>query len=361
MSGAAFLAVVFQTLSISTPQDGAVVPTLKEGQKAYFAGSCAERLTRLDNAPDRAKLFSMGAVQKPVKLTWSGPTNAVYELTISVEGGEEECFSLTNRTQAYVTNLELGRRYGWMVREVGTGESASASFLTEPDGPRFLRADGVFNFRDLGGWKTASGKTVRENMIFRSSGLRASSRNRGSLFRKNIELGERRVTDGGIATLREDFRIRTDLELRSSSESTGMGDTVLGAGVRWVKEPFVAYEAVDNVIRGREPFAKIFSLFTKGENYPILMHCADGQDITGTLAFLLNGLLGVGEDDLCRDWEASVFSNPGTTCSPARLRGFLKYLNGFPGRTVQERIVAYAHGCGITDAEIDAFRAIMLR
>jgi hypothetical protein len=32
-----------------------------------------------------------------------------------------------------------------------------------------------------------------------------------------------------------------------------------------------------------------------------------------------------------------------------------------PGETIQARIEAYVKGCGVTDDEIAAFRAIMLR
>ena len=34
--------------------------------------------------------------------------------------------------------------------------------------------------------------------------------------------------------------------------------------------------------------------------YPVYIHCTGGADRTGTLAFLINALLGVGEDDLIR-------------------------------------------------------------
>ena len=352
---------VLLALAIVAPKDGAVVPTLRDGQKAYLEERRTERFIRMDNPADRAKLLAIGATQKPLRLAWAGATNAVYELTVAADGGEEDAFTLTNRTDAYVTNLELGRTYRWMVRETGTGESASASFVTEDEPPRLLRAAGVSNFRDLGGWRTADGKRVRENMIFRSAGLRASSKSRGSFFRRTVELGERRVTAEGLATLRDDFKVRMDLELRTPQETAGMTGTLLGEGVSWKNVSFAAYDLIDNSIRGREPFAKIFEIFTKESSYPILMHCSGGRDRTGTLAFLLNGLLGVGEDDLCRDWETSVFSDPGMKFTSGRILRLLDYLKTMPGETLQSRIEAYVKGCGVSDSEIAAFRAIMLR
>ena len=355
------LAPLLAALTVVSPADGETVPTLRPGQKTYLAGARSERFVRLDNAAERVKLFRMGASQMPVKLEWAGATNAVYELTIGSDGGEEETFVLTNRTNAYVTNLNLARTYRWMVRCLDTEEFASSSFATEPSAPRLLRADGVRNFRDLGGWKTTDGKTVREDMIFRSAGLRNSSKSSGGFLRRKVEVGERRVTDAGLATLREDFKIKTDLELRTPQETAGMAGTLLGPDVRWENVSFAAYGFIDNSIRGREPFAKIFRLFTKSENYPILMHCSGGRDRTGTLAFLLNGLLGVPEDDLCRDWEASIFSDTGMTFSSERIVQLLDYLKTMPGETMRDRVEAYVRSCGVTAEEIAAFRSIMLK
>ena len=352
---------IFAAIAIVAPKDGSTVPTLREGQKAYLEEKRTERFIRMDNPADRAKLFALGSTQKPLRIEWSGDTNAVYALAVSVEGGRTDLFVLTNRTNAYLTNLELGKTYRWTVRREGSEDSVSASFTTEDEPPRLLRAGGVSNFRDLGGWRTADGRRVRENMIFRSAGLRSSSKSTGSFLRRTVVLGDRRVTADGIAALRDDFRIRTDLELRTPQETAGMTGTLLGTNVNWRCISFAAYDFIDNSVRGREPFAKIFEIFTKKENYPVLMHCSGGRDRTGTLAFLLNGLLGVDEDDLCRDWEASVFSDQGMKFNSGNIQRLLDYLKMMPGETFRARVESYARGCGISDAEIAAFRSIMLK
>ncbi len=347
-------------LAILAPKDGAVVPTQKDAQKAYFSGDRAERSLRMSNPSDRAKFAAVGATQRPLELAWAGgETNAVCVLKVVREGGALEVFSVTNRTKVYLTNLELGARYHWSVFD--GRDTAAGTFVTEADAPRFLRADGVGNFRDIGGWRTADGRRVRENRIFRSAGLRASSRSEGNgLFSTRIVPGARRVTDAGLATLRNDFRIRTDLELRTPQETAGMGTTLLGAGVKWVNESFAAYDFIDSPSRGKGPFGRIFRLFADERNYPVLMHCSGGRDRTGTLAFLLNGLLGVSEDDLCRDWEATIFADRGPKFTFDRLQRLLDYLQTYPGDTLQSRIEVYARSCGVTDDEIAAFRKLML-
>ena len=347
-------------LTIVSPREGETVQTQKPVHRAYLNGPLAERFLRMKNPGDRAKLFAAGATQAPLHLVWSGETNAVYELSIAADGGEEDTLVLSNRTDIYVTNLEIGRTYRWLVKRPDTGETASATFMTAATAPRLLRAEGVSNFRDLGGWTTSDGCRVRQNMIFRSAGLRSSSKSSGGFFRQKVTIGERRVTDEGLETLRNDFKVKTDLELRSRQETAGMETSLLGPDANWRIIPFVAYDFIDNSVRGREPFAKIFQLFTKRENYPILMHCSGGRDRTGTLAFLLNGLLGVSEDDLCRDWEASCFSDSAASFSPDRIQRLRDYLKEMPGEGVKAKIETYVRGCGVRPEEIAAFRELML-
>lgn len=354
------LSAFLATLVIASPHDQEQVVLLRNAQQAYLQSPREIRWRQLDNKDDRNQLFLSGASQAPVKLAWESDAadDAVYTITISPEDGVADSFSVTNRKDVYITNLELGRRYDWKVTD---GKAAvSSSFVTASDAPRMLRADGVGNFRDLGGWETADGKKVRQNLIFRSAGLRFSSQTSGSFLKRKVMMGPRRITPEGVATLRDDFKIKTDLELRTAQETAGMVGSVLGDDVKWVKISFAAYEYIDNVIRGKEPFAKIFKVFADEKNYPILMHCSGGRDRTGTLAFLLNGLLGVKEEDLCRDWETSIFSDQGLNFNSSRIAGLIAYLNSLPGETLKDRIENYVRSCGVTDEEIAAFRAIML-
>lgn len=346
-------------LSVVTPREGETVPTLKAEQKAYLALDRKARFKAMDDPKERARLFAVGAGQQAVRLSWSGETNRIYAVSVARDGGDEQEIVVSNRTSVWVVNLELGQNYRWMVREEETGESATASFRTDVTPPRLLRAEGVSNFRDLGGWPTKDGKRVRQNMIFRSAGLRSSSKGQGALFAQKTKIGERRVTDAGLMTLKGEFHVKTDLELRSRQECAGMVDTLL-TGAQWVHVPFAAYDFIDNMVRGKEPFAKMFRTFLSADSYPVLMHCSGGRDRTGTVAFLLNGLLGVSEEDLLRDWEFSIFCDQGASFNADRIARLLRYLNTLPGQTINDRIASYVRSCGITDAEISVFRGLML-
>lgn len=357
-----FANILLAVLWLSGPSDGSTVPTLRDAQKAYLAKPRAERFRLMGDAAARRCLADAGSTQRPVELSWFGDTNAVYELEVIRDGGDRQVFAVTNRTEAYLSNFEIGAKYLWSVtRADDPNETTNAVFVTEADPPRLLLAGGVLNLRDLGGWKAAGGRRVRQGLVFRSAGLRDNAhRKSGSLFGGRVEAGERRITAAGIAVLRDDLKIRTDLELRNNQEAAAMTSSVLGPDVKWVHVPFAAYDFIDNPARGREPFLKVFRTFLDRKSYPILFHCSGGRDRTGTLAFLLNGLLGVGDDDLCRDWEATVFCEDSLKFGPSRLERLLRYLKGLGGATMAEQCERYALSCGITKDEIRKFREVML-
>ena len=208
--------------------------------------------------------------------------------------------------------------------------------------------EGVVNSRDLGGWTGLDGRKVRQNLIFRTAGFRggASSKDK-SIFANRFTPGEQRITAGGIDYLRNEIGSRTDLEVRGVLETVCMDSSVLGPDIRFIKEPFSAYNFIDNLIRGREPFERLFRLFEQGGNYPIAFHCAGGRDRTGTLSFLLLGLLGVSDEDLCRDWEASVFSEENTEFGSARIERLLGYLMSLGGDSFAEDCEIFAKSCGM--------------
>ena len=94
-------------------------------------------------------------------------------------------------------------------------------------------------------------------------------------------------------------------------------------------------------------------------------HCQGGCDRTGTLSFLLLGLLGVSESDLAREYELSSFSALGA----GRVRNSTVYgysamvtaLKAYAGNTLEEKFADFATtGCGVSSDTISSFRSLML-
>ena len=182
------------------------------------------------------------------------------------------------------------------------------------------------------------------------------------LFRvlKCRQPGKTRINDENRDRWLGTLGVKTDVDLRSDREVYGMEGSPLGPTVAWVNVSSSAYGGMQDE-GGRKAFAKVFRVFLDPENYPIDFHCIAGQDRTGAVAFILNALLGVEEEQLYLDWEATAFWNPSPHFNHEKL--FFKLVRGFdrwPGDTINERVEAYVLDLGFAPEDIAAFRDLML-
>jgi protein-tyrosine phosphatase len=139
-----------------------------------------------------------------------------------------------------------------------------------------------------------------------------------------------------------------------------MTGSPLGPEVKWIKISSSAYGGMAKDT-GKSAFTNAFRVFLDEKNYPIDFHCIAGADRTGSLAFILNGLLGVEEEELWRDWEVTAFQKEKLDFGHrTRFSKLVKVFEPFPGTNINEKIVAYVKSVGFTDADIEKFRALML-
>ncbi len=268
-------------------------------------------------------------------------------------------------------NFEIGRTYWWRVTGRGKPDkdpqtrpivrSEIASFATEDRAPRWIEIEGnVGNIRDLGGWRTTDGRRVRQGMAFRGQGL-----NNNSVTGERQ--GRNRLSVEDVKYFTQTLGIKTDLDLRSKGETADLAESPLGPGVKLILSSSPAYKSIFKS-RNKETMAANVRVFCDKANYPIYFHCIGGADRTGSLAYVLLGVLGVSQHDIETDWESTFYPNipddlnekdPDFWCRESHLTdGIAKY--GAEGDTWQRRCELYLLACGITKEEIARLREILL-
>ncbi len=338
---------------LTAPANNVVVPLLSQKQKSFIAMPRVERIAFFADREKRKEMVSYGYFPKTVTLSWNPiGKNCTYTVMISEKPDMSEAVcAMTTATSLRLGNLKIARCYYWRVSD-GKGVSRVAAFQTEDVAPRLLRIAGIPNVRDLGGRKTLDGRRVKQGMIYRNAGLNDNA--------SGDKPGKVRFTARSQAYFVEDLGIKTDLDLRSDKECAGMTVSPAGDKVKWCHISSSQYQHMQGDF-GRRAFQRDFRLFLDEKNYPIDFHCIAGQDRTGALAFILNGLLGVPEEELYLDWEVTGFWNSSTRFCHARLfdhlvAGFQKY----EGNSINEKIEKYVLDNGFTQEDIARFRSIML-
>lgn len=241
-------------------------------------------------------------------------------------------------------NLKADTQYYYRIRVCFTNSVetwAGGSFVTEAS-PRILSIGGIRNVRDIGGWKAADGKTIRQGLLYRGTELDGAN-------------DEFKLTEEGRQFMLEELKIRTDMDLRWSDEIP-VGIHALGDSVAHIYYGTPQYTGVF-LDSGKETIRRIFSDLADKDNYPIYLHCIYGRDRTGTVCALLEALLGVSKEDIRRDYQLSALHNRNIDSA---FDGFLTQLDTYEGQTIQDKTENYLLSIGVTEEEIASIREIFL-
>jgi len=233
----------------------------------------------------------------------------------------------------------------------------------------------VFNFRDLGGYPAAGGRSVRWGRAYRSDGLWRLSEDDFEAF---ASIGVRTVLDlRRPDELAADGRVAESLGLdyhhvNFHADQWPPHDLGPEAMPRYLADRYAEMAA------GTAAVAASLHVLADAGRAPLVFHCAAGKDRTGVLAGLTLALLGVDDEVIADDyalteeserrfhaWRRSLPDAPvedghlaawmQNPCPREAMLLFLKELRETYG-SVQD----YARAAGVPDTDLAALRAHLL-
>ena len=196
------------------------------------------------------------------------------------------------------------------------------------------------NTRDLGGW-TCDGGKVKYGMLVRG--------------------GEPNEVDKDLMV--NQVGIRTELQLLPKSESR---HTYSAWGIDFYANPeeasSVAY-SLSNKSLWKFYLQVVFD--SVSHSNPVYFHCGIGADRTGTIAVMLEALLGVSQSDIDKDYELTNFYVVSPTYPRRRnvdmYKNYINQIKNFPlvgglTDTFANHAISFAVSLGFTAEEINAYR-----
>ena len=166
---------------------------------------------------------------------------------------------------------------------------------------RRIPLEGCVNFRDLGGYPTADGRTVRWRRLFRSDSPSS-------------------LTKADVRTITGSLGIQSVVDLRSSGGTNDGRGLLASSGIRYHQFPFLERRGFLPPTSGKEVakrltdmyqwillnagtlVAQAFTTLAQPVNQPALFHCSAGKDRTGVLSATILDVLGVGREDIVADF-----------------------------------------------------------
>lgn len=251
-------------------------------------------------------------------------------------------FPSVNDTTYVIKNLLPYRQYFYKVEEMD--KDSVFAILTRGvfrtiGQVRMIRVDGARNVRDIGGWSTQFGIPIRYGLLYRSGRLD-------------------NVTPTGIHLFKENLGVGAELDLRSESKlkASPLGKDV--SFVRLVSDSYTGYLQKGKKRLG-EDVTWIINRLREGKC--VDWHCAVGCDRCGTLSLLIEGVLGVSEIDLCRDYELSCFAAHKRYRSHKGFRTMIPYIKRFgPTDDLAQCFFNYLIEAGVKQDDLFYLRSIML-
>lgn len=332
--------------------DGAVSPTVSVGEGVALPRFeqgvllCSDEAKQVyDGTLEIEKAVSTGAPYRPF----------VFEYLLETASGklrlsEDDTFTKVQeynldkeKTSVSIDNLKTGTTYHYQV-EV-SGKTYTGTFQTA-ESNRFVFIPGTENLRDIGGYQTLDGKTIKQGLLIRGCEL------------DGIKNEAYYLANEDVAAVQNTFGFVYDLDLRSPEIYEGEYQSRLGVDHQFYDAPTYA-----QIFRAeyQQSLREIFAALADPDKYPMYLHCTWGRDRTGTVVLLLQGLLNVSKEDLMAEYRLTGYVTPAVATNNKMEAVFIG-LEAYEGDTLQEKITNYLTlTVGVTPEEIASIQDIFLK
>ncbi len=196
---------------------------------------------------------------------------------------------------------------------------------------RLIELEGCLNFRDLGGYPTADGRTLVWRRIYRSDSLH-------------------RLTKSDCARIRDELRVTDLVDLRSSAELSVDGRGLLeneplafhhvplfdgntSIASFEVKEMTLADRYLGLAEVAKPAIARVVTIVAEAEGGTVY-HCAAGKDRTGVISAILLSALGVSDELIVADYALTQQNLDAIVARLGESEGYKTMLDALPPDTL---------------------------
>ena len=191
-----------------------------------------------------------------------------------------------------VTNLLPEKTYYYKIE--ADGSIIANGTITTTGQLRMMKADGIANMRDLGGWTNSDGNRIRYGKIFRGTELAGGNSYTAS--------------DTDLAMLKDQLHIGAEVDLRMNGDlasGTMSASAIDGASYYYANLSRWSEDALNfDTAKFKGAFDLVLSALKADK--AAYFHCIFGADRTGCFAMLLEGLLGLPVDLIYKGCSISM-------------------------------------------------------
>ena len=263
--------------------------------------------------------------------------------------------AFSDYTEIYNLKTDTAYTYKFTLKLTNGQSISSDGEFTTAKSPRFMYVDGASNVRDIGGWKSTLGGTIKQGVLYRGSEIDG---------KKNTGIAGFTISEFGKETMLSVMNIKSDFDLRDAA-ALGINPNTAGILGKEVQRTFLPSAYYQQILKQPNVLKTVFSAFANPDAYPVYLHCTHGVDRAGTISLVLEALLGVEKADLIRDYELSNYfyehvdryydDNGGDI-----LTLISKLESDYEGETLADKTADMLIKAGVTAEQIATIRSIFI-